>query len=84
VDNVLMRVGDITLSIPTILIAILVSTVVRQMLPADLREVGASAVLVFAIALSAWVQYARTVRAQCIVERGKEYVQAARLLKVPA
>ncbi|BCH23303.1 ABC transporter permease [Mesorhizobium sp. L-8-3] len=84
VDNVLMRVGDITLSIPTILIAILVSTVVRQMLPADLREVGASAVLVLAIALSAWVQYARTVRAQCIVERGKEYVQAARLLKVPA
>ncbi len=84
VDNILMRVGDITLSIPTILIAILVSTVVRQMLPADLREVGASAVLVFAIALSAWVQYARTVRAQCIVERGKEYVQAARLLKVPA
>lgn len=84
VDNILMRVGDITLSIPTILIAILVSTVVRQMLPADLREVGASAVLVFAIALSAWVQYARTVRAQCIVERGKEYVQAARLLNVPA
>ncbi|OWJ68173.1 ABC transporter permease [Inquilinus limosus] len=84
VDNVLMRLGDITLSIPTILIAILVSTVVRQMLPADLREIGASAVLILAIALSAWVQYARTVRAQTIVERGKEYVQAARLLKVPA
>ncbi|WP_052121062.1 ABC transporter permease [Inquilinus limosus] len=83
-DNVLMRLGDITLSIPTILIAILVSTVVRQMLPADLREIGASAVLILAIALSAWVQYARTVRAQTIVERGKEYVQAARLLKVPA
>ena len=84
IDNVLMRFGDITLSIPTILIAILVSTVVRQMLPVDLREVGASAVLILAIALSAWVQYARTVRAQTIVERNKEYVQAARLLKVPA
>ncbi|WP_395673448.1 ABC transporter permease [Inquilinus sp.] len=84
IDNVLMRIGDITLSIPTILIAILVSTVVRQMLPADLREIGASAVLILAIALSAWVQYARTVRAQTVVERGKEYVQAARLLKVPA
>lgn len=84
VDNVLMRLGDITLSIPTILIAILVSTVVRQMLPVDLREIGASAVLILAIALSAWVQYARTVRAQTIVERNKEYVQAARLLKVPA
>ncbi|MCG2922004.1 ABC transporter permease, partial [Escherichia coli] len=48
VDNLLMRIGDVTLSIPTILVAILVSTVVRQMLPADLREMGASAVLVFA------------------------------------
>ncbi len=84
VDNILMRIGDITLSIPTILIAILVSTVVRQLLPADLREIGASAVLIFAISLSSWVQYARTVRAQTIVERNKEYVQAARLLKVPA
>lgn len=84
VDNLLMRFGDITLSIPTILIAILVSTVVRQMLPPDLRNVGASGVLVLAIALSAWVQYARTVRAQTVVESGKDYVQAARLIGVPA
>jgi peptide/nickel transport system permease protein len=82
-DNLLMRFGDITLSIPTILIAILVSTVARQLLPDNLREIGAAAVLVLAISLSAWVQYARTVRAQTIVERNKEYVQAARLLKVP-
>lgn len=84
VDNLLMRFGDVLLSIPTILIAILVSTVVRQMLPPELRDIGSSAVLVLAITLSGWVQYARTVRAQTIVERGKEYVQAARLLRVPA
>ncbi len=84
IDNLLMRIGDITLSIPTILIAILVSTVVRQMLPESLREIGASAVLVLAISLSAWVQYARTVRAQAIVESGKDYVQAAKLIGVPA
>ncbi|WP_136686114.1 ABC transporter permease [Falsirhodobacter xinxiangensis] len=84
VDNLLMRFGDVLLSIPTILIAILVSTVVRQMLPPELRDVGSSAVLVLAITLSGWVQYARTVRAQTIVERSKEYVQAARLLRVPA
>jgi len=84
VDNILMRIGDVMLSIPTILIAILVSAVVRQMLPTNLREVGASAVLILAITLSGWVQYARTVRAQTIVERGKEYVMAARLLKVPS
>nr|WP_267552741.1 ABC transporter permease [Rhizobium rhizogenes] len=84
IDNLLMRIGDVMLSIPTILVAILVSTVVRQMLPESLREIGASAVLVFAIALSSWVQYARTVRAQAIVETGKDYVQAARLIGVPA
>ncbi|TWI35206.1 ABC transporter permease [Paracoccus sulfuroxidans] len=82
-DNLLMRVGDVVLSIPTILIAILVSAVVRQMLPTNLREIGAAAVLVLAITLSGWVQYARTVRAQTIVERGKEYVMAAKLLNVP-
>lgn len=83
-DNLLMRIGDVLLSIPTILIAILVSAVVRQMLPVDLRDYAAAGVLVLAITLSGWVQYARTVRAQTIVERSKEYVQAARLLKVPS
>ncbi|MEZ0168292.1 ABC transporter permease [Microvirga sp. TS319] len=84
IDNLLMRIGDVTLSIPTILVAILVSTIIRQMLPPGFREAGASAVLILAIALSAWVQYARTVRAQAIVESGKDYVQAARLIHVPA
>lgn len=84
VDNALMRVGDVLLSIPTILIAILVSAIVRELLPPSLRDIGAGGVLVLAIVLSAWVQYARTVRAQTAVERGKEYVQAAKLLRVPA
>lgn len=64
-DNLLMRIGDITLSIPTILVAILVSTVVRQMLPDNLREVGASAVLILAIALSARCN----MRAPCVPVR---------------
>ncbi len=84
IENALMRVGDILLSIPTILIAILVSAIVRELLPPSLRDVGAAGVLVLAIVLSGWVQYARTVRAQTAVERRKEYVQAAQLLKVPA
>lgn len=83
-DNVLMRIGDVLLSIPTILIAILVSAVARELLPLGWREAGSAAVLVLAISLTAWVQYARTVRAQTMVERRKEYVQAARLIKVPA
>ncbi|MBP2561875.1 peptide/nickel transport system permease protein [Neorhizobium galegae] len=82
-DGLLMRAGDVLLSMPTMLIAILVSALARQLLPPYLREVGASGVIVFAISLSAWVQYARTVRAQTMVERNKEYVQAARLIRVP-
>jgi peptide/nickel transport system permease protein len=81
-DSLLMRAGDVLLSMPTMLIAILVSALARQALPASLREVGASGVIVLAISLSAWVQYARTVRAQTMVERNKEYVQAARLIRV--
>jgi peptide/nickel transport system permease protein len=84
IDNALMRIGDILLSIPTILIAILVSAVAREMLPPGWRESGAAAVLVLAISISAWVQYARTVRALTMVERRKEYVQAARLIRLGA
>lgn len=80
-DNILMRIGDVLLSMPTMLIAILVSAVAREALPAGWREAGASAVIVLAISLSAWVQDARTVRAQTMVERNKEYVQAARLVR---
>lgn len=82
-DTILMRLGDVLLSIPTILVAILVSAVARQSLPPSLQDAGAAGVLVLAITLSAWVQYARTVRAQAAVERKREYVMAARLLKVP-
>ena len=82
IDNLLMRIGDILLSIPTILIAILVSAVFRELLPAGLRETFSALILVLAISLTAWVQYARTVRASTMVERGKEYVLAAQLIKV--
>ncbi|KAA0916031.1 ABC transporter permease [Aquicoccus porphyridii] len=84
VDNVLMRVGDVLLSIPIILVAILVSSVAQAMLPPELREAGIAVVLVLAIALYSWVQYARVVRAQTMVERRKEYVQASRLVGTPA
>lgn len=84
VDNVLMRVGDVLLSIPIILVAILVSSVAQALLPPQLREAGISVVLVLAIAMYSWVQYARVVRAQTMVERRKEYVQASRLVGTPA
>ena len=82
IDNALMRLGDTLLSIPTILVAILVTAVFRQLLPPGLRETLSAVILILAISMTTWVQYARTVRASALVERGKEYVQAARLIRV--
>ncbi|AMJ62892.1 ABC transporter permease [Bosea sp. PAMC 26642] len=84
IDNLLMRLGDTVLSIPTLLMAILVSAIFRELLPPPLREPFAAVVLVLSISLTNWVQYARTVRASTMVERRKEYVLAARIIKVPA
>jgi peptide/nickel transport system permease protein len=82
VDNALMRVGDILLSLPTILIAMLVTSIALQVLPSDLKDTFTAVILIVAISISAWVQYARTVRASTMVERKKDYVQAAQLTRV--
>ena len=82
VDNLLMRVADTVLSIPTLLVAILVSAIFRGLLPPAMRDPFSAVILVLAISLTAWVQYARTVRASTMVERRKEYVLAARIIGV--
>ncbi|MDW4499233.1 ABC transporter permease [Sulfitobacter sp. D35] len=82
IDNVIMRLGDVLLSMPFILIAILITAVATASLPPGLKDVLAAPILIFAIAVPSWVQYARTVRASAMVERKKEYVQAARLIRV--
>ena len=82
VDNVIMRVGDVLLSMPFILIAILITAIASASLPTGLKDVLAAPILIFAIAVPSWVQYARTVRASAMVESRKEYVQAARLIRV--
>jgi len=81
VDGFIMRVCDVMLSFPSILVALLIDGVGRAMFP-NAHESLAFSVLVFAIALTGWVQYARTVRGSTMVERNKEYVQAARVIGV--
>ena len=86
VDAFLMRVCDVMLSFPPILVALLIAGVARALYP-NAAEGVAFGVLVLAIAFAGsngWVQYARTVRASTMVERGKEYVHAARVTGVPA
>ncbi|MFT4266799.1 MAG: ABC transporter permease, partial [Xenophilus sp.] len=81
-DAFLMRLCDVMLSFPPILVALLIAGVGRALFPSA-HESLAFGVLIIAIALTGWVQYARTVRGSTLVERGKEYVQAARVMGVP-
>jgi len=81
IDSVLMRLCDIMLSFPPILVALLIAGVGRALFP-DANESLAFGVLIISIALTGWVQYARTVRGSTLVERNKEYVQAARVIGV--
>jgi peptide/nickel transport system permease protein len=81
VDAFIMRVCDVMLSFPAILIALLIDGVGRAMFP-NAHESLAFGVLILAISLTGWVQYARTVRGSTLVERNKEYVQAARVIGV--
>ncbi|HEX9433770.1 MAG TPA: ABC transporter permease [Burkholderiales bacterium] len=79
-DAVIMRIADVQLSFPAILIALLVDGVARVALPAERHDDIAIPVLVLSIGFAGWVQYARTVRGSTMVEREKEYVQAARVI----
>ena len=80
-DTVLMRLCDVMLSFPPILVALLIAGVGRALFP-NAHESLAFGVLIASISLTGWVQYARTVRGSTLVERSKEYVQAARVTGV--
>jgi peptide/nickel transport system permease protein len=81
IDAFIMRVADVQLSFPSILIALLIDGVGKAVLK-DVPAYLSFSVLILAIALSGWVQYARTVRGSTLVERNREYVQAARVIGV--
>ncbi len=83
VDTVIMRIADIQLTFPSILVALLIFGVARGLTPPELRDQMAVWVLIFSIGLSDWVQFARTVRSSTLVESNKDYVQAARLIGRP-
>ena len=82
VDSVLMRIADIQLTFPSILIALLIDGIVRAALPREVHDRVALFVVIFAIGISAWPAFARTVRGSTLVERNKEYVLAARVIGV--
>ena len=81
IDSALMRLCDVMLSFPAILVALLIAGVGRALFP-NAQDSLALGVLIISITLTGWVQYARTVRGSTLVERNKEYVQAARVTGV--
>jgi peptide/nickel transport system permease protein len=83
VDAVIMRIGDVILSLPTILLALLVAGLARAVFPQAGSAQWAPLILIGAIAIREWVQYARTVRAVTMVEASKDYVRAVRVMGLP-
>ncbi len=83
VDAIIMRIADIQLTIPGILLAILINGIGRSLLPFELREDFAIYVVIIAIGLTDWPQFARVTRGATLVEINKEYVQAARVIDLP-
>ncbi len=79
-DAVIMRIADVQLTFPAILVALLIDGVVRGLISVQKHDEIALFVIIGAIGLSFWVQYARTVRGSVLVEKNKEYVQAARVI----
>jgi peptide/nickel transport system permease protein len=84
IDTILMRVADVQLTFPSILTALLVDGVVTAALPRTMREALQIYVIIFAIGISLWPNFARTVRGSTLVERNKDYVMAARVIGVPS
>jgi peptide/nickel transport system permease protein len=79
-ETIIMRVADVQLTFPAILVAMLIFGIAKGITPVEYRDQMAIWVLIIAIGLSDWVQFARVVRGATLVEKNKEYVQAARLI----
>ncbi len=80
IETLIMRIADVQLTFPAILVAMLIFGIAKGITPPEYRDEMAIYVLIIAIALSDWVQFARVVRGAALVEKNKEYVQAARLI----
>ena len=82
-DSVIMRIADVQLTIPGILLAILINGIGRAVLPLEMRQDFAIYVVIIAIGLTDWPQFARVARGATLVEAQKEYVQSARVIGLP-
>ena len=79
-DAIIMRLADVKLTLPGILVALMVDGIARAAMPREMHDALAIYVVIFAIGISGWPQYARVTRGATMVEKNKEYVAAARVI----
>ncbi|MEO1638893.1 MAG: ABC transporter permease [Pseudomonadota bacterium] len=79
-DTIIMRAADVQLTFPSILVAMLIFGIAKGVTPVEYRDQMAIWVLILAIGLSDWVQFARVVRGATLVEKSKDYVAAAQII----
>lgn len=79
-DNLLMRIADVQLSFSTLMIAIIISAIIKAAYGAEFFAANAALILILIIGISEWPQYARTIRASALAEKSREYVEAAQVM----
>ena len=82
-EMIVMRFTDVQLTVPSILMALLVDGIARGIISREMHDEMAIYVLIFAIDISEWPQFARVSRAATLVEKNKDYVSASTIIGVP-
>ena len=82
-EMIVMRITDVQLTVPSILMALLVDGIARGIISKELHDEMAIYVLIFAIGISEWPQFARVSRAATLVEKNKDYISASTIIGVP-
>ena len=81
-EMLVMRLTDVQLTVPSILMALLVDGIARGLISREMHDEMAIYVLIFAIGISEWPQFARVSRAATLVEKNKDYVSASTIIGV--
>ena len=81
-EMIIMRITDVQLTVPSILMALLVDGIARGLISRELHDEMAIYVLIFAIGISEWPQFARVSRAATLVEKNKDYISASTIIGV--
>ena len=82
-EMIVMRFTDVQVTVPSILMALLVDGIARGIISREMHDEMAIYVLIFAIGISEWPQFARVSRAATLVEKNKDYVSASTIIGVP-